>query len=838
MMDSEELRNLMTPHLFLNSLNNPDNPTFDTNPLSLLPPANLLNFPFLFQQLNNHLTSPPTPPQPATQSSHKSSADAKFHGRHSIWRHFKVQRELNVYKCEVGLCTATYTWPPSTTVAGRHLRDKHPEVYNQVLNEETERRNRKRAAECSKDGECHSPPTSTHSSSDLTHVSDLNQSSLDLPSPQVFSPDSIKRLKYDDDLLSRLSQQFLHDQVQVINPIGLDYMLCKQESEDDKREKVMSADYEWPAKKPSVDPALICEIDRLREQETAQKMKIQKMTENLNDFKEDIENLRARNDLLEKKGATVDDEIGVFQAKLNQLEAEKSKVEQQLKEATVNLNKKSAELHEVKEQNSELRNQVSRTKRELSEFADDQTRTASESELSQLKKSKRDLEQKLAELEDELDEVVSKNELLEQNVTRLNLAMERMKNENSREANSREEELNELRSQHQRRVRTYEEQIVDLSENYNNVQRQLKQMEQKSRLFETTHSTYSFETQSSNNYKREYKKTAAMLKDTQNLLAMERQKSDKALLIKKLRAQLDEAEEGKMAAVRSKFSLENELSELNLEIDTLKGAKKVLEEKNRDLFNEKSHVISASKDLEEQLATVLRDYRNAVLQTEADSRLITQQSQMIAELESNKQELTQQLAEAQSQVAYLKSHFVEGHKLTVLERSLVDVKSRLEYEKAEKVKYETSANRLQDEVDRMEDQINELQRTVSRQQEVVIKHKRELANEAEVNRELKKREEEMSNKYKKSRDEMDQIQSEHAQTSSDLTLALRRIDALQAALNANSDVEEDDDRDDFTDEETEADGPSESLELNDSDATKVEETSENGKHEQAQPITA
>uniref|UniRef100_A0A1I7S252 Myosin_tail_1 domain-containing protein n=1 Tax=Bursaphelenchus xylophilus TaxID=6326 RepID=A0A1I7S252_BURXY len=588
---------------------------------------------------------------------------------------------------------------------------------------------------------------------------------------------------------------------------------------------------------PSPDPGLACELDRLREQDTSQRMKIQKLTENLNDFKEEIENLRARNEVLEKKGSNVDDEIGVFQERINRLEAEKSRVEQELKEVSASLNKKSSELHEIREQNSELRTQMTRTKRELSEIAEDQGRTASESELSLLKKSKRDLEQKVSELEDELDEMVNKNDLLEQNVTRLNLNMDRMRSDNARETETREEELSELRAQHQRRVRTYEEQLADLTEANNNLQRQMKLLEQRSRQFETQ-SQYSYETVGSNNYKREFKKTAALLKDTQNLLAMERQKSDKAPLIRKLRLQLEEAEEAKMSAVRSKYSLENELAELNSEIENLRQAKKSLEDRVRDLLSDKAAAVSTSKDLEEQLNSVLRDYRNAVLQTENDSRLISQKAQMIAELEANKQDLTQQLAEAQSQVAYLKTHYVEAHKVTVLERSLVDLKSRIEFERAEKVKFEASSNRLQDEVDRLEDQLGELQRTLIKQQDMAVKHKRELSNEAEANRELRKREEEVASKYKKARDEIDQIQSEHAQTTSDLALALRRIDALQAALNANSDVDDDDERDDLTDDETEADVQSDALELNDSDVKKSEESSENGKVEHTQPITA
>lgn len=44
------------------------------------------------------------------------------------------------------------------------------------------------------------------------------------------------------------------------------------------------------------------ELERLRDADAAQRLKMQKMYENLNDYREELENLRARNELLEKKG--------------------------------------------------------------------------------------------------------------------------------------------------------------------------------------------------------------------------------------------------------------------------------------------------------------------------------------------------------------------------------------------------------------------------------------------------------------------------------------------------------------------------------------------------------
>lgn len=179
-----------------------------------------------------------------------------------------------------------------------------------------------------------------------------------------------------------------------------------------------------------------------------------------------------------------------------------------------------------------------RARREADELTDEAARggSTSEAELVTLRKAKRDLEQKVTELEDQvnmfitisfmtklhqyhlhlitihlqLDDVQGQNDILEQNVTRLNLNLERLRSDNQRTSDAKEEELEESRSQFQRRLRAYEEQVSELNAVNANLQRQIRVLEQRGRQFETQ-SQYSFES-STNNYKREYKKTLAMLK--------------------------------------------------------------------------------------------------------------------------------------------------------------------------------------------------------------------------------------------------------------------------------------------------------------------------------------
>lgn len=65
-----------------------------------------------------------------------------FSGRHAIWAYFDVTQTIpGTYFCRASSeCQSAYSWPPSTTVAGRHLRDRHPEVYYKAMGEETNRK--------------------------------------------------------------------------------------------------------------------------------------------------------------------------------------------------------------------------------------------------------------------------------------------------------------------------------------------------------------------------------------------------------------------------------------------------------------------------------------------------------------------------------------------------------------------------------------------------------------------------------------------------------------------------------------------------------------------------
>ena len=154
-------------------------------------------------------------------------------------------------------------------------------------------------------------------------------------------------------------------------------------------------------------------------------------------------------------------------------------------------------------------------------------------------------------------------------INRLNLNADRLRADVVRTTTAKDDELAELRAQHARRIQAYEEQLNDLTDANGGLQRQIRLFETRSRQFETQ-SQHSFES-NTHNYRREYRKTLALLRDSRQLLAMERAKSEKApATVRRLRLQLEEAEAAKLSALRSKCSLESDVSELNIEVSNSK----------------------------------------------------------------------------------------------------------------------------------------------------------------------------------------------------------------------------------------------------------------------------
>uniref|UniRef100_T1GBC9 Myosin tail domain-containing protein n=1 Tax=Megaselia scalaris TaxID=36166 RepID=T1GBC9_MEGSC len=192
------------------------------------------------------------------------------------------------------------------------------------------------------------------------------------------------------------------------------------------------------------------EVEEQRQVVGQWKRKTQKMTNEMNDLRMLLEEQNGRNNLLEKKQRKFDAECQSLQDAARQerqakdrlarekdvLIAEKFTLEQSLADARLELDLKEEKLSSLQ--------------LDLEEMA---FGGGTEEEVANLKRSKMDLDRRVKEQEEELDEMAGQVQLLEQAKLRLEMTLETMRKEARREAQQRDEELEEARGSAYKKIK-------------------------------------------------------------------------------------------------------------------------------------------------------------------------------------------------------------------------------------------------------------------------------------------------------------------------------------------------------------------------------------------------
>ncbi|WKY03227.1 hypothetical protein Q1695_004738 [Nippostrongylus brasiliensis] len=535
------------------------------------------------------------------------------------------------------------------------------------------------------------------------------------------------------------------------------------------------------------------ELVRVQQAEEQLRAKTQRAVAQLQDVEAELNKVRSRNETLEKKQQRFDADIHAVEEQLREAKEAKEKVEKERDEHQMTLTKKAGELQELKTENSELRTTVARLKREAEERSD---AAAGGEQLVLLQKAKRELENKLKEQEEELDDLAGTNQQLQQQITRLEMGAERLKADLSRESTTKDTEIDEIRGQYQRRLRTLEDQLADLQDTNSSLVKENRVLEARARQYDLNTQSFEF---SGEHYRRELRKALALLADTQTLLAHERESAPSQSLLRQLRDQLEDAEAAKMSALKGRHGLESELNEVRVQLEQALVAKSAAEDRALILLKEKNSGMALIEEKDEQYQQLMRKYKAAIQQTHLDHIAMADHIEQIAELEKTKQKLTEQLNEETSNAAFQAQHTVEKHKLVLCEQKARDLEAKLDLEIAQKQRLESIVIKLRDEVDSLQEQINEASTSRDKESDVLRKARKENQQLQETIEELQKRDLDSAHKKKASRDEIDRLEESNKALNAELKLAFRRIESLQAALSEGlgddeSDMESDTER--------------------------------------------
>nr|CAD7398400.1 unnamed protein product [Timema poppensis] len=550
------------------------------------------------------------------------------------------------------------------------------------------------------------------------------------------------------------------------------------------------------------------EVEEQRQVVGQWKRKVHKLNADNNDLRLLLEEQNARNVLLEKKQRKFDSESQHLQDELRQEKqmrdrlsrekelalAEKYSVEQSLSSLELELDLKEEKVNTLSQQLEELT------------FGG-----KTEAEVAQLKKAKHELEKKVKEQEEELDDFAGQVQLLEQAKLRLEMSLEQQRKENRREMAQRDEELEDVHCNAQKKVKVLEAQLETEHEERTHLLREKHELERRlATMDEEGRTKEALQEEQLQRLRRDLRRNKVLLRDAQTMLERSRGDSPSKAILRQLRNQLEDTDFARTIAVKAKQALEMDLADLQTTLDEVQRAKSEAEEKASLATRERSEIRSQLEENEEELSEVLKKYRAAVQQLSVDQMVLQDQAGMVAELESERSALKEQLAELAIKLESMETVGDPTSSLAQkrLEFRIKELESKLELEQTTRCRMEVQISRMKEAVDKLQNECA-IQRTkeqtsqdTARKLQRTVRELRDGMSVAEA------REAEITQKKRDLEKRLETAEAEATAAKGDLRLALKRIEDLQSAIqgdmeegsNSEPDNSDSDHESDYSDE--------------------------------------
>ncbi|XP_055711985.1 uncharacterized protein LOC129807024 isoform X5 [Phlebotomus papatasi] len=537
------------------------------------------------------------------------------------------------------------------------------------------------------------------------------------------------------------------------------------------------------------------EVEEQRQVVGQWKRKAQKMTNEMNDLRMLLDEQNSRNNLLEKRQRKFDSECQSLQEGARQekqskdrlarekdiLIAEKFTLEQNLADIRLEL--------ELKEE------KLSSLQRELEEMT---FGGGTEEEVAQLKRSKLELERRNKEQEEELDEMAGQVQLLEQAKLRLEMTLETMRKEARREAQQRDDELEEARGASYKKIKALECQLETEHEERTLLLREKHELERRlAAAAEQDRADRAAEESAIQKLKRDLRKYKALLKDAQSQLDRAKADSPGKVLIRQLRNQIEDAEAARTIAVKARQTAEAELTDLQSVLEETQRAKSEAEDKSTQAHRDRSELQAQIEENEEEMAELMKKYTATVKQLNTEQMASSEYEIKISELEAEKNSLKEQIAELTARVENVENMSDPSASLLSkrLELRTKELESKLELEQATKARVEVQCNRHKDALEKLQQEMSLVRAREMQYQESLKKTQKSLRELREELHTVSNREQESTVKRKDLEKRLEAAESECTSAKNDLRLALLRISDLQTAMEEGDEDPTDSDQD-------------------------------------------
>ncbi|KAG7516385.1 unconventional myosin-XVIIIa-like isoform X3 [Solea senegalensis] len=520
------------------------------------------------------------------------------------------------------------------------------------------------------------------------------------------------------------------------------------------------------------------------------KKKCQKLTAELQDTKLHLEGLHSRNHELEKKQRKFDLEQNQAQAEVQRERSQREKLAREKDMMTGEMFNLRQQLQDKDSELCAASMKVQQLEAELQDLASQESKD--EASLAKLKKQLHDLEAKVKDQEEELDEQAGSIQMLEQAKLRLEMEMERQRQTHSKEIESKDEEVDEIRRSCSKKLKQME---VQLEEEYEDKQKVLRdRRELESKLLNAQDQVSQRDVETEKRLRKDLKRTKVLLADAQIMLDHLKSNAPSKREIAQIKNQLEESEFTCAAAVKARKSMEIEIEDLHIQMDDMVKVKMSLDEQVSRLQREKNDLQSRMEEDQEDMNELMKKHKAAVAQSARDLSQITDLQAQLEEATKERQEIQEKLHSLQSQLEFQEQSMVEKSLVSRQEAKIRELETKLEYERTQIKRLESLVGRLKENLEKLMEERNQHIAAENREKEQNKRMQRQIRDQKEEMAELSKKEGEASRKKHELEMDIESLEAANQSLQVDLKLAFKRIGDLQAAI---EDEMESDDNDDL-----------------------------------------
>ena len=309
--------------------------------------------------------------------------------------------------------------------------------------------------------------------------------------------------------------------------------------------------------------------------------------------------------------------------------------------------------------------------------------------LGQVEGRGKDLEEEVSELKDEVAR------LEEERVTLRNKAVATEK-QHKTELETLQNDFEGGRSNLTKRIHQLESQLGEEKDSWARLCREKRSLEEQICKLEEQHVT------EVNKIRTELKRKTVLLRDAQAVLDRLQSEGGNRQVVKQLKAQLDDAEHARTAALRAKRHCELEVEDSQQQLEEVSKARAKLEEKFSLVIRENAELASRLQDGEEETAEVMRKYRASVAAMGTDQITLQDQAAQIQELELERGKLKERVGELESKLEQAEEGNQGVEQGRRAELKLTEIGQRLELEVTNRLRLEGLVARLKEARDKME----------------------------------------------------------------------------------------------------------------------------------------